>query len=241
MNQRHSTARRSFVAVFPFLFATVACPGSQAQVAIPPGARRPGDGVPVNRPDAQGRSVTWSRLPPPELVRELRAGGYVLIFRHGRTDWSTSDQLPQRSFDDRRTQRNLSEEGREQGRRTGQVFRTLGVTFGEVYSSPYFRTRDFAELVTGRQPVVTLKLLGYNQTGINGHRELLSRQPQTGTNTLLSGHQFAVTEMGFVRMNELEEGSCLVFKPHGDEQRLEMVAHLNHADILALQDVPPHR
>jgi phosphohistidine phosphatase SixA len=212
-----------------------------AQVSIPPGARRPGDGIPVNRPDAQGRSSTWSRLSPSELVQALQGGGYVLIFRHGRTDWRTSDQLPQRSFDDRRTQRNLSEEGREQGRQTGEVFRALSITFAEVYSSPYFRTRDFAELVTGRQPVVTMKLLGYNEAGINGHRELLSKMPLPGTNTFLSGHQFAVTEMGFVRMNELEEGSCLVFKAHGDEKRLELVAHLNHADILALLSVVARR
>ena len=211
-----------------------------AQTVIPQAVRRPGDGIPVNRPDAQGRTKTWSKLPMPELVRALQAGGYAVIFRHGRTDWRTSDQLPQSSFDDRRTQRNLSEEGREQGRKTGEAFRAVGVVFGEVYSSPYFRARDFAELVTGRQPVVTFKLLGYDQTGINGHRELLSTLPKPGTNTFLSGHQFAVTEMGFVRMNELEEGSCLVFKPNGDAQRLDMVAHLSHADLLALPTVAVH-
>ena len=211
-----------------------------AQTVIPQAVRRPGDGIPVNPPDAQGRTKTWSKLPMPELVRALQAGGYAVIFRHGRTDWRTSDQLPQSSFDDRRTQRNLSEEGREQGRKTGEAFRAVGVVFGEVYSSPYFRTRDFAELVTGRQPVVTFKLLGYDQTGINGHRELLSKLPAAGTNTFLSGHQFAVTEMGFVRMNELEEGSCLVFKPNGDAQRLDMVAHLSHADLLALSTAAVH-
>jgi phosphohistidine phosphatase SixA len=217
------------LACMPALFGS-----ALAQTVIPQGVRRPGDGIPVNRPDAQGRTKTWSKLPMPELVRALQAGGLVLIFRHGRTDWRTSDQLPQSSFDDRRTQRNLSEEGREQGRRTGEAFRAVGVVFGEVYSSPYFRARDFAELVTGRPAIVTFKLLGYDQTGINGHRELLSRMPPPGTNILLSGHQFAVTEMGFVRMNELEEGSCLVFRPNGDAQRLDMVAHLNHADLLAL-------
>ena len=198
------------------------------------GRRLPGDGLPVSRPDSQGATKTFSTLQPADLVQALRAGGYAVLFRHGRTDWRTQDQLPQRSFDDRSTQRNLSAEGREQGRRTAEVFRTLGIRFGEVYSSPYFRTRDFAELVTGRQPEVTRKLLGYDQVGLDGHRELLSRVPPAGTNTFLAGHQFAVTELGFVRMNELEEGSCLVFRATGDPQRLELVAHLNHADLLAL-------
>jgi len=207
--------------------------------AFAQGARRPGDGIPVNRPDAQGRTQTWSRLPLPALVRSLQAGGHALMFRHGRTDWRGRDQLPQTSFDDRRTQRNLSEEGRDQGRRTGQVFRTLGVAFGEVYSSPYFRARDFAELVTGREAIVTYKLLGYDQRGLDGHRELLSTVPAPGKNNFLSGHQFAVTELGLVRMNELEEGSCLIFKPEGNAERLEMIAHLNHADLLTLPSLAP--
>lgn len=231
MTSMHAQRRRLITSLicFPVMLGSAI-----AQTATPQGMRRPGDGIPVNRPDAQGRSRTWSKLGMPELARALQQGGYALIFRHGRTDWRTSDQLPQSSFDDRRTQRNLSEEGREQGRKTGEAFRALGIVFGEVYSSPYFRARDFAELVTGREAVVTYKLLGFEQTGINGHRELLSKIPAQGTNTFLSGHQFAVTEMGFVRMNELEEGSCLVFKPNGDQQRLEMIAHLNHAEILAL-------
>ena len=201
------------------------------------GPRRPGNGVPVSRPNSQGVTQTWSQLPQDELVQALKAGGYALIFRHGRTDWQTKDELPQRTFEDRRTQRNLSEEGKEQGRRTGDMFRVLGVRFDGVFSSPYFRTRDFAELVTGRPPEVTRKLLGYDQIGLDGHRELLSRVPSPGANTFLSGHQFAVTELGFVRMNELEEGSCLIFKPNGDPLKLELVAHINHAGLLALTQV----
>lgn len=216
------------------MLAAVASAAGAAPTMSQQGPRRPGDGVPVSRPDSQGATRTWSRQPAAELAQSLRSGGYVLIFRHGRTDWRSRDQLPQTNFDDRSTQRQLSEEGREQARRTGEVFRALGVRFDAVYSSPYFRARDFAELVTGQQPEVTRKLLGYDQVGLDGHRELLARIPSRGSNTFLSGHQFAVAELGFVGLNELEEGSCLVFKPNGDRQRLELVAHLNHADLLAL-------
>ena len=62
------------------------------------GPRRPGDGIPVSRPDSQGATRTWSKLPPAELVQALQAGGYAVIFRHGRTDWQTRDELPQRTF-----------------------------------------------------------------------------------------------------------------------------------------------
>ena len=225
-----STIRRR--SLLTLVLAAAAVGQLQAQT-VP---RRPGDGVPVARPDAQGVTRTWSSLPPDQLAQALRSGGYVLLFRHGRTNWNERDQLPQSSFDDRRTQRNLSEEGREQARRTGEAFRALGVRFDEVWTSPYFRARDFAELVAGRPGEVTKKLLGFDQVGLDGHRELLARVPRAGHNHLLSGHQFAVTELGYVRMNELEEGSCLVFRPGGEPGRTELVAHLNHAEILKLRD-----
>ena len=230
---KRKTSRRFFLfAVSAFgAMGTLAPQQAHAQTMIP---RRPGNGVPVSRPDSQGVTPTWSKLSKADLVQALRDGGLALIFRHGRTDWRTSDQLPMRTFEDRSLQRGLSEEGREQGRRTAAVFAQLGVQFDAVYSSPYFRTKDFAALVTGREPEVTRKLLGFDQVGLDGHRELLSRIPAKGMNNFLSGHQFAVTELGFVRMNELEEGSCLVFRPSGNPQQLELIAHLNHAELIGL-------
>ena len=37
--------------------------------------------------------------------------------------------------------------------------------------------------------------------------------------------------------NELEEGSCLIFKPNGDPLKLDLVAHINYAGLLALTQV----
>lgn len=196
--------------------------------------RRPGDGRLPARPDSQGAATTWSKLLPAELVQTLRHGGHVLFFRHGQTDWQTRDALPQSGLGDRATQRNLSDEGREQGRRTGELFRSLGIRFGAVYSSPYFRARDFAELVAGRPAEVTNTLLGVGPNSLNGHRELLSRMPASGANTLLCGHQVAVVELGIVRLHELEEGSCLVFRPNGEPSRLEAISLCNHSDLLAM-------
>jgi phosphohistidine phosphatase SixA len=196
--------------------------------------RLPGNGIPVNKPDAQGVTRTWSKLSSKELVAALQRGGYILMFRHGRTDYSTQDVLPQKTFDDRSTQRHLSEAGREQAKEIGGVLRTLGIRFDRVISSPYFRTREFAELVTGRAPEVDVRMIGGTPQGLDLHRELLGRRPEAGTNTFLSGHQFGVVDLGIVRLHELEEGSCLVFAPGGAPGKYELIAHLNSSDVKAL-------
>ena len=48
--------------------ASMACSHAQLQ-------RLPGDGIPVNKPDAQGMTKTWSKLPPDELVKALADAG----------------------------------------------------------------------------------------------------------------------------------------------------------------------
>jgi phosphohistidine phosphatase SixA len=197
--------------------------------------RPPGDGIAVNKPDAQGVTKTWSKLPQAELVKALQGGGYVILFRHGRTDYRTQDVIPQKSFDDRSTQRVLSDEGREQGKRIGAALRALGLKFDRVMSSPYFRTREFAELVTARPAqFVDGRVLGGTPEGLAFHREFLGRKPAAGTNTLVIGHQFGVVDLGIVRLHELEEGSCLVFAPGGEPGKYQLVAHLNSRDIEAL-------
>ncbi|HHP7243547.1 MAG TPA: histidine phosphatase family protein, partial [Elainellaceae cyanobacterium] len=50
-------------------------------------------------------------------------------------------------LDDCSTQRNLSEEGREQARRTGDAFREQDVTVQQVLSSEWCRCLDTAELM----------------------------------------------------------------------------------------------
>jgi hypothetical protein len=46
------------------------------------GPRRPGNGVPVSRPNSQGVTQTWSQLPQDELVQALKAGGYARARGH---------------------------------------------------------------------------------------------------------------------------------------------------------------
>lgn len=77
----------------------------------------------------------------------LRAGGVAILIRHA-TAPGTFDPEGFR-IGDCATQRNLSAEGREEARRIGANFRSLGLVSGEVLTSQWCRCRDTAQLAFG--------------------------------------------------------------------------------------------
>jgi hypothetical protein len=77
----------------------------------------------------------------------LRAGGVVIAFRHALAP-GTFDP-PGFRLGDCRTQRNLSDEGRDEARRVGAWFRSQGLQALRVRSSPWCRCMDTAQLAFG--------------------------------------------------------------------------------------------
>lgn len=94
-------------------------------------------------------SLAW---PIPTLADDdaaalLRRGGIVVAFRHALAP-GTFDP-PGFRLGDCSTQRNLSEQGREQARRIGAWFRDRGLKPARVRSSPWCRCVDTAQLAFG--------------------------------------------------------------------------------------------
>jgi phosphohistidine phosphatase SixA len=81
-----------------------------------------------------------------ELLDQLREGGFVLLLRHAQTVPGTGDP-PGFTLDDCSTQRNLSDEGREQARRIGARLRKERVPVGRVLTSAWCRCRETARLL----------------------------------------------------------------------------------------------
>ena len=81
-----------------------------------------------------------------ELLDQLRKGGLVLLLRHAQTVPGTGDP-PSFNLDDCATQRNLSDEGREQARRIGARLRTERVPVDVVLTSAWCRCQETAELL----------------------------------------------------------------------------------------------
>ena len=92
---------------------------------------------------AEEDDVPWSRL---------REGRLVLLMRHGSTGPGLGDP-PGFRLDDCSTQRNLSEAGRAEARRVGERLRGARVPIAHVYTSPWCRCRETAELAFGHAEV----------------------------------------------------------------------------------------
>jgi broad specificity phosphatase PhoE len=84
------------------------------------------------------------------LWAQLRAGGQVVLVRHAVTDPGVGDP-PGFRLDACGTQRNLSETGRREAQRLGEVLRTRQVPVGDLLTSPWCRCRETARLVFGRE------------------------------------------------------------------------------------------
>lgn len=90
-----------------------------------------------------------TRAAEPAEVGLLRSGGLVVMLRHALTTPGVGDP---EGFQPGvcSTQRNLSEEGREQSRRIGAWFQRHGLVPAAVRSSAWCRCRDTAQLAFGR-------------------------------------------------------------------------------------------
>lgn len=148
------------------------------------------------------------------LLPALRAGGYVIYFRHGATDDAGDTDVE--NLENCETQRNLSEEGRGQARAIGRAFRELEIPVGAVRSSAFCRTREFASLAFGRvEQSVDLTSLpeggeAEERRRVAALRELLATAPPEGQNTVLVGHLFNIQRAADLL---LDEGEAAVVRP----------------------------
>jgi phosphohistidine phosphatase SixA len=79
------------------------------------------------------------------LWAAIRQPGHVVLMRHALAP-GTGDPANFR-LGDCATQRNLSEAGRSQARRTGEAFRTHGIASAAIYSSQWCRCLETARLL----------------------------------------------------------------------------------------------
>jgi phosphohistidine phosphatase SixA len=160
--------------------------------------------------------VAGAELMGAALLAALREGGFVIYFRHARTNFS-QDDTDLSDLSNCATQRNLSAEGRDQARRIGEAIAALDIPVGEVLSSELCRTRETAELAFGQAtPMPDLTSFGTagseaeEQERAAALRRLLGTPPARGTNTVLVGHLFNIQAAAGIG---LAEGEAAIFNP----------------------------
>jgi phosphohistidine phosphatase SixA len=161
------------------------------------------------------------------LAKALKQGGVVLVMRHAKTE-NTTDRVE--TIGDCTTQRNLSEEGREQARQIGRDIKALGVPVDKVLASPLCRAKDTADLAFGHStPLMALLSAGEEATPADERRirklRAMTSAP-AGSATVLVTHTGNIggafdQSVGEGDMLVLRDGKLLgVVKP-GDWKRLK--------------------
>jgi len=155
-----------------------------------------------------------------ELVQALRAGGLIIVLRHGATAADQTDAEPV-DFDNIAAQRNLNDKGKAAAVAFGNAFRQIGIPVGKVYTSRFNRAYETATLA-GFKDIEKTPHLTYgksaaspdkNITDPEAFRKLLGTAPQPGTNTVLVTHTPNIVDALGKDWSEVKEGEASIFRP----------------------------
>jgi phosphohistidine phosphatase SixA len=152
----------------------------------------------------------------------LRAGGYVIVLRHGATHNDQADTDPL-NFDNIAKQRQLSPKGEEAAKAFGAALRQIGVPVGKVTTSQFNRAYQTARLagfdnVEKSSDVTEGGLVvspNENSRRAAAFRKLASTPPPAGTNVLIVTHKPNIIDAFGKDWFEVKEGEATILKPDG--------------------------
>ena len=162
-----------------------------------------------------------------EIAQVLRAGGLVIVVRHGATfpDQADTDPL---NFDNVAAQRNLNDKGKMLAQQFGAALRQAGVPIGEVYTSKYNRAYETAVLAGFKDIKKTADLTegglvvspNENNRRAVSFRKMLATAPKTGTNTILITHYPNILAALGKDWFDVKEGEASIFQPENGRYKL---------------------
>src|SRR5262245_48518502 len=122
------------------------------------------------------------------LSQALRAGGFVIVVRHGATfpDQADTDPL---NFDNIAAQRNLNDKGKALANDFGDAVRRAGIPVGKVFTSKYNRAYETAVVAGFKDIEKTADLTegglvvspNENSRRVTAFQKLLGVAPMPGT------------------------------------------------------------
>jgi broad specificity phosphatase PhoE len=161
------------------------------------------------------------------VVQALRAGGFVIVVRHGATfpDQADTDPL---NFDNIAAQRNLNDKGKALAKAFGDAIRQAGVPVGEVYTSKYNRAYETAVIAGFKNIEKTADITegglvvspNENNRRAKAFRELLGTAPTPGTNTILITHKPNIIDALGKDWVDVKEGEASIFRPENGSYKL---------------------
>ena len=166
----------------------------------------------------------WAQSSPPVSANLtlLRAGGYVIVVRHGATHAAQADTDPL-NLDNVAKQRQLNDKGRADAKAVGDTFKAAGVPIGKSISSRFYRAVETAQLIGGKEPEATPDVsegglvvsTNENNRRAQALRTIAAAPPAAGTNTLVVTHKPNILDAFGKDWFEIKEGEASIFKPDG--------------------------
>jgi broad specificity phosphatase PhoE len=162
-----------------------------------------------------------------DLGQALRAGGLVMVVRHGATfpDQADTDPL---NFDNIETQRNLNDKGKVLAKDFGDALRQAGVPVGKVYTSKYNRAYETAVVAGFKDIEKTADLTegglvvspNENNRRTEAFQKMLGTAPKMGTNTILITHKPNIIDALGKDWFDVKEGEASLFRPENGSYKL---------------------
>ena len=161
------------------------------------------------------------------IAQALRAGGLVIVVRHGATFSDQADTDPL-NFDNIAAQRNLNDKGKMLAKQFGAALRQAGVPVGTVYTSKYNRAYETAVLAGFKDIEKTADLTegglvvspDENNRRSEAFRKILGTVPKAGTNTILITHYPNIIAALGKDWFDVKEGEASIFRPENGTYKL---------------------
>jgi phosphohistidine phosphatase SixA len=178
--------------------------------------------------------VKAEMLASQKLASDLRAGGYVIYFRHFETGRDTPDQVTA-DINQCRTQRNINVEGFRQAQRVSDAFAHARIPVARVVASPFCRAWQSADLAFGRHERIDgLKLppaKDYTPAQKEEMRKallpFLTSRVAAGSNLVIMGHDDNLPAAGGPELKR--QGDAVIMKPD-EKGGFSVIAELKVSD-----------
>ncbi|HMK81982.1 MAG TPA: histidine phosphatase family protein, partial [Xanthobacteraceae bacterium] len=137
-----------------------------------------------------------ARADDASLLQTLRAGGNVILVRHGATFTNQADTDPLH-LDNIEAQRKLNDKGKAAAKSFGEALRAAAIPVGAVYTSKFNRAYETALLAGFKDIETTLDVsegglvvtTDENNRRAAALKKMLGTAPKAGTNTIIITHR----------------------------------------------------
>ena len=162
-----------------------------------------------------------------DTEQALRAGGLVIVVRHGATFADQADTDPL-NFENITAQRNLNDKGKTLAKAFGDALRQGGIPVGEVYTSKYNRAYETAVIAGLKNIEKTADLTegglvvspNENNRRIEAFHKMLGTAPKPGTNTILITQKPNIVDALGKDWFDVKEGEASLFRPENGSYKL---------------------